>query len=258
MQKQKLLTKYEQDARTKEIVSLSLKPKTKLFLSGLVTSAGAFIAQAVIKKSRNAHLFILNDATEAAYFQNDLRNLLTELDDEHINSSVLFFPDSFKKSGHIHQINNANVQLRTECVNRITNPTAKAEIIVTYPEALFETVVKKTVLKKNMIKMQVGEKLDIDFMLELFIEYGFERTDFVYEPGQFAIRGDIVDIFSFANELPYRVELFDDEVESIRIFDPSTQLSERKIEKITIIPNVQTHFSVEEKTSFFNILTDHT
>lgn len=258
MIKQELLTRYEQDARTKEIVSLSLEPKTKLFLSGLVASAGAFIAQAVIKKSRNAHLFILNDATEAAYFQNDLRSLLTEKEDKNINSEVLFFPDSFKKSGHIHQINNANVQLRTECVNRITNPTAKAEIIVTYPEALFETVVKKTVLKKNIIKMQVNEKLDVDFMLDLFIEYGFERTDFVYEPGQFAIRGDIVDVFSFANELPYRIELFDDEVESIRIFDPSTQLSERKIERITIIPNVQTHFSDEEKTSFFNILTPKT
>lgn len=255
MNKETLLSAFENDSRTKEIISLSQEPSAKIHLSGLAASAGAFIAQAVAKKSKNAHLFILKDAEESAYFQNELRNLLH---DDSNKLDVLFFPDSFKKPGQIHQINNASVQLRTECVNRITNPTSKSEIIVTYPEALFEKVVKKTVLKKNMISMKVGEKLDIDFLLELFVEYGFENTDFVYEPGQFSIRGDIVDIFSFANELPYRIEMFDNEVESIRIFDPSSQLSQRKVDRVTIIPNVQTHFGESEKTSFFNILTPKT
>ena len=255
MNKETLLSAFEKDSRTKEIISLSQEPNAKIHLFGLVASAGAFIAQSVAKKSKNAHVFILKDAEEAAYFQNELKNLLN---DEKHKRDVLFFPDSFKKPGQIHQINNANVQLRTECVNRITNPTSKAETIVTYPEALFETVVKKTVLKKNMISMKINEKLNVDFMIELLVEYGFERTDFVYEPGQFSIRGDIVDVFSFANDLPYRIEMFDDEVESIRIFDPSSQLSQKKVERITIIPNVQTHFDEGEKTSFFNILTPKT
>lgn len=256
MNKHSLLNAFVQDERTKKIVdSISQEKKAKLHLSGLKASAGAFIAQAVIQKTRTTQVFILEDAESAAYFHNELSQLLQN---EEKNTEVLFFPDSFKKPGHIHQINNANVQLRTECINRISNPTAKSEVIVSYSDALFETVVKKTVLKKNMISMKVGEKLDIDFILELLVEYGFERTDFVYEPGQFSIRGDIVDVFSFANDLPYRIELFDDEVESIRIFDPSTQLSERKIERIAIIPNVQTHFNESQKTNFFKLLTPKT
>lgn len=255
MNKEHLLAAFENDERTHQIVSQGAATASKMYLSGLIASSAAFVAQAVIKKSRNAHVFILKDAEEAAYFQNELKNLLNDDKQKH---DVLFFPDSFKKPGQIHQLNNANVQLRTECINHITNPTAKAEIIVSYPDALFEKVVKKTVLKKNMISMKINEKLNVDFMVELLVTYGFEHADFVYEPGQFSIRGDIVDVFSFANELPYRIEMFDDVVESIRIFDPSTQLSQRKVERITIIPNVQTHFSEEEKTSFFDILTPKT
>jgi transcription-repair coupling factor (superfamily II helicase) len=246
-----LLGFFGQDARTKEILNGIAEPNSRLFLSGVAGSAGAFIAEAVFRKSYNSHVFILPDAIEAAYFQNDLKSLIE-------NKDVFFFPDSFKKSGHIHELNASNIQLRTETINRITNPTSKAELVVTYPEALFEKVVKKEVLKKNMVNIRVGEPLDVDFIIEVFVEYGFERTDFVYEPGQFAIRGDIVDIFSFAHDLPYRIELFDDEVESIRLFDPATQLSQKKIERITIVPNVQTHFTEEQKTSFFDILTPKT
>jgi len=246
-----LVNKFKTDPRTTQILETIANSKQHLFLQGLAGSAGAFIAQSVFKQSRNTHVFVLEDAIAAAYFQNDLSNLIE-------NKDIFFFPDSFKKSGHIHELNAGNIQLRTEVINRVTNPTTKAEIIVTYPEALFEKVVKKQVLHKNILKVKLKEKLDIEFAIELLIEYGFERTDFVFEPGQFSVRGDIIDVFSFANEFPYRIELFDDEVESIRTFDAVTQLSQKKIERITIVPNVQTHFTVEEKTSFFDLLGDRT
>ncbi|MCD8540963.1 MAG: transcription-repair coupling factor, partial [Leadbetterella sp.] len=117
--------------------------------------------------------------------------------------------------------------------------------------ALFEKVVKKEVLKKNMVNIRVGEPLDVDFIIEVFVEYGFERTDFVYEPGQFAIRGDIVDIFSFAHDLPYRIELFDNEVESIRLFEPSSQLSQKKIERINFSTKCANAFYRRRKNRFF-------
>ena len=243
-----LLDKFKNDTRTKNILEAIAESEQHVYLQGLSGSAGAFIAETVFRQSRNSHIFVLEDSIAAAYFHNDLVNLIE-------NKDIFFFPDSFKKSGYIHELNAGNVQLRTEAINRITNPTTKAELIVTYPEALFEKVVKKQVLHKNMLKVSLREKLDVDFATELLVEYGFDRTDFVFEPGQFAIRGDIIDVFSFANEFPYRIELFDDEVESIRTFDPISQYSQKKIEKVTIVPNVQTHFTIEEKTSFFDILT---
>lgn len=246
-----LLAKFKKDPRTLKILDTIAESQKHLHLQGLAGSAGAFIAETVFRSSRNSHVFVLEDAISAAYFHNDLVSLIE-------NKDIFFFPDSFKKSGHIHEINAGNVQLRTEAINRITNPTTKAELIVTYPEALFEKVVKKQILHKNMLKVQLKEKLDVDFAIELLVEYGFERTDFVFEPGQFSVRGDIIDVFSFANEFPYRIELFDDEVESIRSFDPVSQLSQKKIERITIVPNIQTHFTIEEKTSFFELLTPRT
>ncbi|MEZ4916861.1 MAG: transcription-repair coupling factor [Chitinophagales bacterium] len=242
---------FKNSKNTAQLLEQLSGSEQKIFLNGLHGSAMPFIAETVFRQSRNSHVFVLEDAISAAYFHNDLSSLITQKD-------IFFFPDSFKKSGQIHELNNSNVQLRTETINRITNPTTKAEIVITYPEALFEKVVKKQVLAKNMLNIKLQEKFDVDFAAEMLIEYGFERTDFVFEPGQFSVRGDIVDVFSFANEFPYRIELFDDEVESIRTFDPVSQLSQKKIERITIVPNVQTHFTKEEKTSFFEILTPRT
>lgn len=248
---EELIRLFKNSNNTAQLLEQLSGSEQKIFLNGLQGSAMSFIAETIYRQSRNSHVFVLEDAISAAYFHNDLSNLITQKD-------IFFFPDSFKKSGQIHELNNSNVQLRTETINRVSNPTTKAEIIITYPEALFEKVVKKQVLAKNMLKIKLQEKFDVDFAAEMLIEYGFERTDFVFEPGQFSVRGDIVDVFSFANEFPYRIELFDDEVESIRTFDPVTQLSQKKIERITIVPNVQTHFTKEEKTSFFEILTPRT
>jgi transcription-repair coupling factor (superfamily II helicase) len=225
--------------------------KEKWNVRGLQGSSIAFLLLAVFKSSKLNHVFIAEDKDAAAYLQNDLKNLFDK-------KTIFYFPDSFKRPGHFDRLNTSNILLRTETVNRFLKTGTRAEIMVTYPEAVFEKVVSKKVLDKNTLHISIEEKLDIDFMIELLVAYSFERVDFVYEPGQFSIRGGIIDIFSFGNDFPYRIELFDDEVESIRTFDPATQLSQKKIRRITIIPNIQTHLSSSEKVGLFDVLPSST
>lgn len=251
MQLSELLNLYAQAAQVKSLNDFFSGSESigsrEVHLKGLIGSQDAFVAAGLFKICDRNQFFILPNKEEAAYFQNNLKNLLGVKD-------IFFFPDSFRRPGDFNELNNNNVLLRTETVNRISNPNTKAELIVTYPEALLETVVKAEELEGQTLRMKVNEKLDVDFMIDLLVEFEFERVDFVYEPGQFSIRGDIVDVFSFGNEYPYRVELFDNEIESIRTFDPLTQLSIKKIAAVTIVPNMQTHFGQEKKTSIFNTL----
>lgn len=247
-----LLKKYRKEPKTQEIVStLQYIADARLYLKGLVGSAGAMMAASVYTSAPSNHVFILDNKENAAYFQNDLKNLLEKKD-------ILFFPDSFKKPGYLDEINKSNVLLRTETVSKLIHSQTTGELLVTYPEALFEKIVHTKALKKSTIHIEIKEELDVKFLSEILIEYGFDRVDFVYEPGHFSIRGGIVDIYSFGNDLPYRVELFDEEVESIRVFDPLTQLSTKKIAKVTIVPNIQTQFESKEKASIFKILPDNT
>lgn len=247
-----ILERYRSDERIKMIAGkLGEKKPVSLHLRGLVGSAPSIVAAAVFKDTTCNHLFICNDKEEAAYFQNSLKNMLDQKD-------VFFFPDSFKKPGIFEQVNNTDILQRAEVVNRLSHSHTKSELVVTYPEALFERVVEKKILAKNTLHLKINEKVDVDFMVELLVQYEFERVDFVYEPGQFSVRGGIIDIFSFGNELPYRVELFGNEVESIRTFDPSSQLSTRKISQVDIVPNIQTHFTTEQKNSFFETLPRNT
>src|SRR5262249_2429714 len=157
---------------------------------------------------------------------------------------------SFKNKKNYRLLNSSHVMLRTEALTRWSHGGNK-KIIVTYPEAIFEKVVLPGTLSGNMIHIKTGHTIDLDGLMTTFFAYGFERTDFVYESGQFALRGGILDIYSFGNEKPYRVELFGNEVDSIRIFDPETQLSERKLLQVTIIPNVETQFDADQKISLF-------
>jgi len=252
MDLQALLDLYKLDPRTQQIYDLiNDKEVHQLYLMGLVGSVDAIIAAAVYQKRPKSHIYILSDKEEAAYFQNSLKNLMG-------NKDILFFPDSFKKPGLFDTINNSNVLLRTETVSRFVNTHTTGELLVTYPEALFERVVDTKALKKNTISIKSGEKLDIPFMTELLVEYGFDHADFVYEPGEYSIRGDIIDIYSYGNELPYRVELFGDEVESIRVFDPADQLSTKKIARVSIVPNINSQFRSDEKVPFFQLISDRT
>lgn len=247
-----LLELYKEDERTKQI-SQALQQDTpaRLQLSGMVGALESFVLVGAYDANPQNHLVIAEDKEQAAYLQNNLANLFDK-------KPIYFFPDSFKRPQYFEVLNNTNVLQRTETINKITSRSYSTEIVVTYPEALFEKVVAPEVLSKNRIEIKKDESIDVDFLISVLTEYGFQREDFVYEPGNFSIRGGIIDIYSYGNEWPYRIELFDDEVESIRTFDPTTQLSQANIALVSIVPNINTKFSQKEKVSIFKVLPENT
>ncbi|AOZ99001.1 transcription-repair coupling factor [Flavobacterium commune] len=251
MSKSALYTLYETSPKTQQIVaSLQEKNTAKLHLSGLLGSAVSFVIRSAFKKAELPFLVILNNKEEAAYYLNDLEQMIGEQD-------VLFYPASFRRPYQIEETDNANVLLRAEVLNRI-NSRKKPAVIVSYPEALFEKVVTRRDLDKNTLKVHVGDKISIDFINEVLFEYEFKRVDFITEPGEFSVRGGIVDVFSFSNDNPYRIEFFGDEVESIRTFDVATQLSIEQKKKITIIPNVENKVFQENRESFLDYISEQT
>ena len=222
----------------------------KIPVNGLVGSSLSFAISSLFKTSDHPFLLLLNDKEEAAYILNDLEQLIGEKD-------VLFYPGSYRRPYQIEETDNANVLLRAEVLNRI-NSRKKPAIIVTYPDALFEKVVTRKELNKNTLKIKLEDTLSLDFLNEVLFEYEFKRVDFVTEPGEFSVRGGIVDVFSFSHDEPYRIEFFGDEVDSIRTFDVETQLSTEKVKKITIIPNVENKFLQETRESFLKYISPNT
>jgi len=251
LSKTALYKTYDNAPKTQQIVARLLENnQVKMQLSGLLGSALSFVIRSVFKKTELPFLIVLNNKEEAAYYLNDLEQMIGEQD-------VLFYPGSFRRPYQIEETDNANVLLRAEVLNRI-NSRKKPAIIVTYPEALFEKVVTRKELDKNTLKVAVGDKISIDFINEVLFEYEFKRVDFITEPGEFSVRGGIVDVFSFSNDNPYRIEFFGDEVESIRTFDVATQLSIETQKKITIIPNVENKFFQENRESFLDYISAKT
>lgn len=212
----------------------------RIHWKGMIGSSKAFCAAALANQVPGHHLFILQDKEEAAYFLNDLEQLHPE------NKNIFFYPASYRVPYDIEETDNANVVSRAEVLEAINQQ--KNVWLVAYPEALFEKVPTKQKLIKNTLRVEVGKFYSIDFMNELLLEYHFNRVEYVYEPGQFAIRGGIVDIFSYANDLPFRIEFFGDEVETIRVFDPVDQLSVKTHKHFNIIPNIQDEFLTSEGT----------
>jgi len=238
---------------------LSFAPPQKIYLENLQGSSPEFFTAAIFEHpscSQFNHLIVLNDAEDAAYFHNTLENLTGALD-------IFYFPASFKQRKNFGLLNSSHIMLRTEALTKIASQLNAAgsvnkKVLVTYPEALFEKVVVADTLSSNIIFIKNGDTLDTGSLLLKLADFGFERTDFVYEPGQFAIRGGILDIYSFGNEKPYRIELFGNEVDSIRIVDPETQLSERKLLQVSIIPNIETQFINKKKISLLEFLPENT
>ena len=238
---------------------LSFSQPQKIYLENLHGSSPEFFTAAIFEHpicSQFNHLIVLNDAEDAAYFHNTLENLTGALD-------IFYFPSSFKQRKNFHLLNSSHVMLRTEALTKIasqlnTSGVANKKVLVTYPEALFEKVVVPGTISSNIVFIKNGDSIDTGNLLLKLADLGFERTDFVYEPGQFAIRGGILDIYSFGNEKPYRIELFGNEVDSIRIIDPETQLSERKLLQVSIIPNIETQFVDKEKISLLDFLPENT
>ncbi len=250
MSKSELLSIYEKSAKVNFIADALQKQNAKLSVKGLVGSSLSFVIKTLFDKTDLPFLILFQDKEEAAYYLNDLENLLN-------NQDVLFYPSSYRRPYEIDETNNANVLLRAEVLNRI-NSRKKPSIIVSYPEAIFEKVVTRKELEKNTLKVSVNDQLSIDFINEVLFEYNFKRVDFVSEPGEFSVRGGIVDVFSFSNDNPYRLEFFGNEVDSIRSFDVATQLSIEIQKKISIIPNVDSKLSNESRESFLNYINDKT
>ncbi len=219
----------------------------KLRLTGLVGSVDAVLASTYYKLQPRTNVFVFNDADEARYFFTDLENLLEE-------KTVLYFPSSFRRPFQITGVDNGLVLERAEVLNRLNQHSLNGELVVTTAEALAELVITEKDLTANTYELKVGHPFDFEFFIDFLTEHHFERSDFVYEAGQFSIRGGIVDIFSFSNEMPYRLELDNDMIESIRTFDPNTQLSVKKVDRFFIIPNVQKGVDNSTQQNFFSYL----
>ncbi len=252
MKVQDLLTLYQEDPFV-QVITEQLKTTIykKIYqLKGFSGSLDAVTASAVYQKIKKTFVFVLSDREEAAYFFNDIKDLLAK-------ESVHFYPMSYKRP-YIHDdIDNANVLQRSEVLNILNNSKAEPHIIVTYAEALSEKVINRRSLLSNTFSVQINEKLDPESLSEILISYEFERNEFVYEPGQFSVRGGIIDVFGFSNDLPYRIELYGDEVESIRTFDPESQLSQESVSRINIIPNIQTKLISEKRVPFVEFLNEN-
>ncbi|MBP1840428.1 transcription-repair coupling factor [Formosa algae] len=250
MSKNNLLQTFAQTLQTQNLQLAISKSESKTVLKGLVGSSFSLVIAEVFKYAEKPFLLIFNDKEEAAYYLNDLEQLLNTKD-------VLFYPGSYRRPYQIEETDNANVLLRAEVLNRI-NSRKKPAIIVTYTDALFEKVVTKKELERNTLKIAVNDNLSIDFVNEILFEYKFKRVDFVTEPGEFSVRGGIVDVFSFSHDEPYRIEFFGDDVDSIRTFDVETQLSTEQIKKISIIPNVENKLLDESRESFLKYMSSKT
>ncbi|PWH83776.1 transcription-repair coupling factor [Algibacter marinivivus] len=250
MSKSAISQTYLQALQTQNLQNTIAQTGTKTHVKGLVGSAFSFVISSLFKTAEKPFLLVFNDKEEAAHYLNDLEQLLSEKD-------VLFYPGSYRRPYDIEETDNANVLLRAEVLNRI-NSQKKPAIIVTYPDALFEQVVTRKELERHTLKVGVNDSLSIDFVNEMLFEYKFKRVDFVTEPGEFSVRGGIVDVFSFSHDEPYRIEFFGDEVDSIRTFDVETQLSIEQIKKINIIPNVANKLVEEKRQSFLKYIAQKT
>ena len=214
----------------------------RINLSGLSGSLRSVAIARIFHDTTMIHVAVIPEKEDAAYLYNDLVSLTG-------GDSIFFFPSTFKRSVQYEQTEPANIVLRTEVLNHLTSGKRKG-IIVTYPESVMEKVISRRNLKKNTMNISKGDRVSLEFLEEMLHEYNFERVDFVYEPGQYAVRGSIADIFSYSADLPFRIDFFGEEVESIRTFNTDDQLSIEVKKQVSIIPNIQ-DISIEEVTDSF-------
>ena len=228
--------------------TLGKKSVKTVFLEGLMCSSAPMVfASLTIKHSPLTTLFILQDADEAGYFYHDLTQLLGD-------GGVLFFPSSYRRAVKYGQRDAASEILRTEVLSKLKTQDSGL-YIVTYPEAVAELVVSKRQLDDRMLVLQQGETVDADQTVETLRGLGFSEVDYVYEPGQFALRGSILDVYSFSSEFPFRIDFFGDDIDSIRTFEVDTQLSKDKRQQVEIVPELNV---AEEKVPFLSFLPDNT
>ena len=240
---QKLYARHPQVRALRRV--LADERRRRVVLSGLHGSAGAMVfaaayqaqtdhlassAQGATDSGFAPVLFVLDDEESAGYFYHDLVQVMGE-------EQVLYYPSSFRRAVKFGQRDSSSEILRTEVLARFTSGRT-TPYIVAYPEALAERVVSKTALDERTLEIRVGEQVDLKFIEQTLFEFGFQRTDYVYEPGQFAVRGSLIDVYSFSHELPYRIDFFGDEVDSIRTFEVESQLSRSRCEAVTLVPEL--------------------
>jgi len=239
-------------AKSQQVAALAhiLEDKSSetVFLQGLLASAAPMMFAAAAVKSPKTILFILQDADEAAYFYNDLKQMMGA-------ETVFFFPSSYRRQVKYGQKDAANEILRTEVLTRLQNPSSPL-YIVCEPSAIAELVVSKKILDERSISLKVGQTIDVTQLRHEMRDFGFTEVDYVYEPGQYAARGSIIDVFSYSSEYPYRIDFFGDEIDSIRTFEVQSQLSRDRKQNIRIVPEVATLSN--EKTPFLQFLPQDT
>ena len=229
-----------------------------VFLQGLLASATPMFFASIVKRWQKTMLFVLNDNDEAGYFYNDLKTIAMPENGQEQTAEVLFFPSSYRRAVKYGQRDAGNEILRTEVLSRLSvineaKATASLPLcIVTEPSALAELVVAKHKLDEHTLSVSVGQTMDLTETEKTLRSYGFQQVDYVYEPGQFAVRGSILDVYSFSSELPYRIDFFGNDVDTIRTFEVETQLSKDKKEKVEIVPELAT--LSEEKIPFLQFL----
>jgi len=245
---------FEEHPQVGVLSNLIGESEKSIHIRGLIGSAAALTAAGIFNKTgKQQHLIILQDKEQAAYFYNDLEAIFNETDTDYNKKKILFYPTTYKRPYEPENIDRAYQLSRTEVLKRFITGDKKT-IVVSYPEAMAEKVIAKSFINRNTMKLKVGEEVSLDFIGDLLAEFDFESVDFVAEPGQFAIRGGIVDVFSFSNDHPYRIEFFGDTVESIRSFDPATQLSVQSMNRISLLPNVQDRKLKEQRVNFLDYL----
>ena len=258
---------YRRSKLVGQLGELLQKGTNRIHVTGMVGSMSAAVAAAMaMEMPDRGQLLVAGNKEEAYYLLNDLETLLDEADAELEQKRVLLFPSSYRKNhrpsapmgqgqkveddgGDLFATDNANIMQRSEVVKQLNS--GRTLLVVTFPEALSEKVVSSRTLTRNTLRVAKGAKITMDHVMEVLQDYDFERVDFVVEPGQFAIRGGILDVFSFGGEHPYRIEFFDDEVDSLRTFDPVSQLSIKQYDQISVLPNMERRaqdvVTVEEK-----------
>ncbi len=253
-----LLTEQYKNAKlTVELHDALVPDQARVHLSGLTGSLPAIVSASLAQSLPQSNfLFIASTKEDAYYLQNDLETLLGEEGLDMDKKRVLLFPTTYRRPYQTEETDNANVLMRSEVIRQLNS--GRRLVLVSFPEALAEKVISSKTLTKNTLHIFRNAKLDMDFVMDVLQDYSFERVDFVVQPGQYAVRGGIIDVFSFANEHPFRIEFFDDTIDSLRSFDPVTQLSIRQFDEIHIIPNLESHHDttlvVEDRVNLLHYL----
>ena len=249
--------KYSTSPKVQQIVESITISKSKTCVKGLSGASLSLISAVTTELTKEfTHIFLFEDKQKAACFYNDLERYFNDTEIDYSEKQILFYPSSFFHENDTNKLQNTNIQLRTAILERLTNSTAK--VIITYPQAFCEKTVDKKSFNKRIISIKKGEELNIDNLIDIFDEFGFERSDIVYQPGQYSIRGGIIDVFSFSQENPYRIELFGDTIDSLRTFDILTQLSIEEKDNFNIVPNFTQNQETTTKTPFTKWLDEKT